>query len=73
MIRCRAEQDKINAEIDRRLLEFQSPKEIALTISTSLTNAVARSRALGLELHRITPAERDLLLLRRAQAKEQKP
>lgn len=73
MTRCRAEQDKINAEIDRRLLEFQSPKEIALTISTSLTNAVARSRSLGLELHRITPAERDLLLLRRVQAKEAKP
>lgn len=65
MIRCRAEQNAINAEVDRRLLEFQSPKEIAFAVKTSASNTVQRSYLLGLRTYRITDEERDHLLIRR--------
>jgi hypothetical protein len=65
MIRSRHEQDKLNAEIDRRLIEFQSPKEIAMNIETSEQNVFRRAIMLGLIAHRITQEERDHLLVRR--------
>jgi hypothetical protein len=67
--RCKAEQAIINAEIDRRLMEFQTPKEIASVMRGSMTSAFLRSRKLGLINQRITDEERDHLLVRRTQAK----
>lgn len=65
MIRNRAEQNKINADIDRRLREFQTPKEIANTISASSTHVFNRVKQNRYEIHRITREERDHLLKRR--------
>jgi len=65
MIRCRAEQNIINAETDRRLLEFQSPKEIVFATKASSSQVAHRSRVLKLNLYRITDEERDHLLVRR--------
>lgn len=70
--RTKREQRELNAEIDRRLMEFQSPKEIASVLSGSMTNAFLRSKMLGLELHRITNEERDFLLVRRKQMAEKR-
>ena len=67
MIHSRHEQNKINSEIDRRLLEFQSPKEIAMSVETCQQNVFRRAIMLGLYQHRITQEERDHLLVRRKQ------
>jgi hypothetical protein len=66
--RSKKEQRELNAEIDRRLIEFQSPKEIDAYLKGSMTNAFLRSHKLGLVLHRITDEERDFLLVRRKTA-----
>lgn len=59
----------MNAEIDRRLMEFQSPKEVILTVTgASSGNVFFRARKLGLKLERITDSERDHLLVRRKEA-----
>ena len=55
----------MNADTDRRLLEFQSPKEIAFATKASGSQVAHRSRVLGLYLYRITDEERDHLLVRR--------
>jgi hypothetical protein len=65
MIRSRHEQDKLNAEIDRRLLEFQTPKEVTMSVNTSMINVYSRANFLDLETHRITKKERDYLLVKR--------
>lgn len=69
MNRLRNEQDKINAEIDLRLLQFQSIKEICMSIKTGEQNVYRRAILLGLYTQRITDAERDHLLLRRLASK----
>jgi hypothetical protein len=66
--RCKAEQKLINDEIDRRLMEFQTPKEIASVMRGSMTSAFLRSKKLGLVLQRITDEERDFLMIRRKTA-----
>lgn len=66
--RCKAEQAIINEEIDRRLMEFQTPKEIASVMKGTMTSAFLRSKKLGLILHRITEEERDFLMVRRKTA-----
>jgi hypothetical protein len=68
MKNTRYEQDKLNAETDRRLLEFQTPKEIVMSIKTSTANVFRRAEMLGLYQHRITQEERDHLLVRRKEA-----
>lgn len=68
MRRTRYEQDKLNEEIDRRLLEFQSPKEIAMNIETCQQTVFRRAISLGLLTQRITQEERDHLLVRRKEA-----
>ena len=68
MRRTRYEQEKLNAEIDRRLLEFQSPKEIAMNIATCQQTVFRRAILLRLLTHRITQEERDHLLVRRKEA-----
>jgi hypothetical protein len=65
MIRSRHEQNKLNSEIDRRLLEFQTPKEITMSVETCQQNVFRRAIMLGLIAHRITQEERDHLLVRR--------
>lgn len=48
---------------------MQSPREIVSIVRTAtLSNVHARARRLGLHLQRITPAERDHLLIRRKEA-----
>lgn len=68
--RCKAEQAVINDEIDRRLMEFQTPKEIASVMKGTMTSAFLRSKKLGLILHRITEEERNFLMVRRKTANE---
>jgi hypothetical protein len=69
MVRSKSQHNKTNSDIDRRLLEMQSPREIVRVLRTAtLSNVHARARRLGLNLHRITPAERDHLLVRRKEA-----
>ena len=68
--RCKAEQAIINEEIDRRLMEFQTPKEIASVMKGTMTSAFLRSKKLGLILHRITEEERNFLMVRRKTANE---
>jgi hypothetical protein len=66
MVRSKLQHNKTNSEIDRRLLEMQSPSEIVRVMrGATLSNVHARARRLGLALQRITPAERDHLLVRR--------
>jgi len=49
---------------------MHTPTEIVKLVRTAtLSNVHARARRLGLTLHRITPAERDHLLLRRKGAR----
>lgn len=67
--RTKTAQRVLNDEIDRRLMEFQSPKEIAAVLPGSMTNSFIRAKRLGLVLQRITDEERDHLLVRRTQAK----
>lgn len=67
MRRSRKEQAEINAEIDRRLMEFATPKEIASVMSGMLTSAFIRARKIGLVSQRITDEERDHLMIRRKQ------
>ena len=60
------EQEKINSDIDRRLLEMQSPSEIVKVINcASINHVCGRAKRLGLATHRITENERDHLLLLR--------
>jgi hypothetical protein len=66
--RCKAEQAIVNAEIDRRLMEFQTPKEIASVMKGSMTSCFLRSKKLGLINQRITDEERDFLMIRRKTA-----
>jgi hypothetical protein len=69
MVRSKSQHQKTNHEIDRRLLEMQAPREIVRVMrGATLSNVHARARRLGLNLHRITPAERDHLLVRRKEA-----
>jgi hypothetical protein len=68
--RCKSEQAIINEEIDRRLMEFQTPKEIASVMKGTMTSAFLRSKKLGLILHRITEEERNFLMVRRKTANE---
>jgi hypothetical protein len=66
MIRSKKEQSQINSEIDRRLLEMQSPREIVRIIgSATIGHVIGRAKRLGLASHRITKGERDHLLVRR--------
>jgi hypothetical protein len=65
MIRNRKAQDAINQEIDRRLLELQTPREIAASVKTCAAHICARSRKLKMRLHRITDEEREHLMVRR--------
>jgi hypothetical protein len=66
MVRSKSQHQKTNHEIDRRLLEMQSPSEIVRNLrGATLSNVHARARRMGMALHRITPAERDHLLVRR--------
>jgi hypothetical protein len=66
--RCKAEQAVINDEIDRRLMEFATPKEIASVMKVSMTSAFLRSKKLKLINQRITDEERDFLIVRRKTA-----
>jgi len=66
MVRSKSHHQKTNSEIDRRLLEMQSPTEIVRNMrGATLSNVHARARRMNLALHRITQAERDHLLVRR--------
>ena len=66
MIRSKLEQAEINADIDRRLLEMQSPREIVQVIgSATIGHVIGRAKRLGLATHRISQGERDHLLVRR--------
>jgi hypothetical protein len=66
MVRSKSQHQKTNSEIDRRLLEMQSPREIVRVLRTAtLSNVHARAKRMDMALHRITPAERDHLLVRR--------
>ena len=66
MIRSKLEQAEINADIDRRLLEMQSPREIVQVIGcATISHVCGRAKRLGLASHRITQGERDHLLVRR--------
>jgi hypothetical protein len=66
MVRSKSQHQKTNSEIDRRLMEMQSPSEIVRNLrGATLSNVHARARRLSLALHRITQAERDHLLVRR--------
>jgi hypothetical protein len=48
---------------------MHTPVEIVRVLrGATLSNVHARARRLGLALHRITPAERDHLLVRRKEA-----
>lgn len=70
MVRSKSQHQKTNHEIDRRLLEMNTPTEIVKLVRTAtLSNVHARARRLGLTLQRITPAERYHLLLRRKGAR----
>ncbi len=70
MVRSKSQHNKTNSDIDRRLLEMHTPTEIVKLVRTAtLSNVHARARRLGLTLHRITPAERDHLLVRRKGAR----
>ena len=66
--RCKREQAIVNAEIDWRLMEFQTPKEIASVMQGCMTASFNRAHKLGLVLQRITDEERDFLLVRRKTA-----
>ncbi len=49
---------------------MHTPTEIVKLVRTAtLSNVHARARRLGLTLHRITPAERDHLVIRRKGAR----
>jgi len=66
MVRSKSQHQKTNHEIDRRLLEMQSPREIVRNLrGATLSNVHARARRMSMALHRITQAERDHLLVRR--------
>ena len=66
MVKSKSNHNRINTEIDRRLLEMQSPNEIVRNLrGATLSNVHARARRMSLALHRITQAERDYLLVRR--------
>jgi len=66
MVRSKLQHNKTNSEIDRRLLEMQSPREIVQCLrGATLSNVHARARRMSMALHRITQAERDHLLVRR--------
>jgi len=48
---------------------MQSPREIVRVLRTAtLSNVHARAKRMDMALHRITPAERDHLLIRRKEA-----
>jgi len=69
MIRSKLAQAEINSEIDRRLLEMQSPREIVRIIgSATIGHVIGRAKRLGLATHRISQGERDHLLVRRKEA-----
>ena len=69
MVRSKSLHNKPNSDIDRRLLEMHTPTEIVKLVRTAtLSNVHARARRLGLHLQRITPSERDHLLVRRKEA-----
>lgn len=66
MVRSKSQHNRTNSEIDRRLLEMQSPTEIVRVLrGATLSNVHARARRMSMALHRITQAERDHLLVRR--------
>lgn len=66
MVRSKFQHNKTNTEIDRRLLEMQSPREIVTVVrGATLSNVHARARRMSMALHRITQAERDHLIVRR--------
>lgn len=66
MVRSKFQHQKTNHEIDRRLLEMQSPREIVTVVrGATLSNVHARARRMSMALHRITQAERDHLIVRR--------
>lgn len=66
MIRSKLEQAEINSDIDRRLLEMQSPREIVRIIGcATMSHVCGRAKRLGLAPHRISQGERDHLLVRR--------
>lgn len=66
MVRSKFQHNKTNTEIDRRLLEMQSPREIVSIVrGATLSNVHARARRMSMALHRITRAERDHLIVRR--------
>ena len=66
--RCKSEQAIVNDEIDRRLMEFATPKKIASVMKVSMTSAFLRSKKLKLINQRITDEERDFLMVRRKTA-----
>ena len=69
MVRSKSQHNKTNSDIDRRLLEMQSPTEIVRCLrGATLSNVHARARRMSMALHRITQAERDHLLVRRKEA-----
>ena len=69
MVRSKSQHQKTNSEIDRRLLEMQSPREIVRVLRTAtLSNVLARAKRMDMALHRITQDERDHLLVRRKEA-----
>jgi len=71
MVRSKSQHHKTNSEIDRRLLEMQSPSEIVRVLrGATLSNVHARARRLSLALHRITQAERDHLVWLRKGSKK---
>ena len=66
MVRSKSQHNKTNSDIDRRLLEMHTPVEIVKLVRTAtLSNVHARAKRMEMALHRITPAERDHLLVRR--------
>lgn len=66
MVRSKLQHQKTNSEIDRRLLEMQSPREIVTVVrGATLSNVHARARRMSMALHRITQSERDHLIVRR--------
>ena len=52
--RCKSEQAIVNDEINRRLMEFATPKEIASVMKVSMTSAFLLSKKLKLINQRIT-------------------